>query len=323
MNSGINLTRDQINAFTFYDANYNILGNWIIRPGKRRYLGDKAKRICRFCKSDNATFRNDAHVIPQLLGNKTLMSFYECDACNKDFGDDIENHLGNWTKPSRTLSRIRGQNGCPVLKREGDNGWRIEGKGANLHITANETGAPFTVDEANHRVAFRLPRDPYIPLAVFKAFVRIGLTLMPDVEVHNFEELVEWVRNKNHTFGLMKKCFVARTFHPGPMSNSLLFAMLLRRKSPTAECPYIFLVLSYGNEVFQLPIPCRKFDSHLDGKLLDIPTFPSPGSRDPAKYGPPVTEMLDLTGIDEVRGDVVHIDMQFEESKAIDNASEL
>jgi hypothetical protein len=58
------------------------------------------------------------------LGNKSVESTYECDACNEIFGKGIENDLGNWSKPMRTLARIRGKSGVPTIKKTGDApGW--------------------------------------------------------------------------------------------------------------------------------------------------------------------------------------------------------
>lgn len=45
----------------------------------------------------------------------------------------IENHLGDWTKPMRTLSRIKGRSGVPTFKKRGpDIGWRVEYSGTGF-----------------------------------------------------------------------------------------------------------------------------------------------------------------------------------------------
>jgi len=50
-----------------------------------------------------------------MLVNKSLFTAYECDMCNDDFGKGIEQDLGNWSKPKRTMARIRGKSGVPTL----------------------------------------------------------------------------------------------------------------------------------------------------------------------------------------------------------------
>ena len=107
-------------AAQFYEETYVGAHPLFLRPGKRLVLAGPDPRVCRFCGRDSANtrFRHDAHAIPHLLGNRTLFTREECDQCNLFFGSTIENDLGNWTKPTRTFSRIKGKNGVPTLKNE-------------------------------------------------------------------------------------------------------------------------------------------------------------------------------------------------------------
>lgn len=309
------LSPAEYNALLFYEKHYDILGQWFMSPdSEKEYLGEPGTWVCRFCKKSKpeVTFRKVAHVVPQLLGNKTLMSLYECDDCNKAFGEGIENDLGNWTKPIRTLTRIRGQSGVPVLKREGSGAWRIEYKNNSLNIFAKDANPPFSVDEANSRVIFKLPRDPYTPIAVLKAFLRIALTLIPNDEIHVFYELLSWVMNKDHSVPLLRSCSVIRTFYPGPQRNDLVVAILLKRKEGIEGLPYIFMVLSYGSEVYQLPVPCPIRDRPLSVKVSECPLFPRPNSCDDTAYGAPATEYVDLMDSNVVAHDVGEYVMHFQ-----------
>jgi hypothetical protein len=51
----------------------------------KRTLKPRRERVCRFCGlgADKTKFNKDAHAIPELLGNKHLLSDSECDACNE------------------------------------------------------------------------------------------------------------------------------------------------------------------------------------------------------------------------------------------------
>src|SRR6478736_2593665 len=48
------------------------------------FLGEKTNKVCRFCKrnSNETTFKMDAHVFPEFMGNRHLLSHFECDQCN-------------------------------------------------------------------------------------------------------------------------------------------------------------------------------------------------------------------------------------------------
>jgi hypothetical protein len=240
---------------------------------------------------------------------------YECDACNKLFGEGIETDLGYWSKPMRTFARIRGKGGVPTLKKGGDApGWRIEYDNTGFKITSYENDPFFEVDEANKKITFRLKRDAYTPVAVLKAFMKIGLTLLPDEEVENFPHLRTWVRETDHSRCFAEKCPVMYTFQPGPMPNDLIAAFLLRRKPHVNGYPYAYLVLGYGNEVFQVQLPSQKHDGATNQQSVKIPPFPNPGSPDPARFGPPGRTLLDFTGREVVRGEVVTIVTGYEET---------
>ena len=129
-------------AAEFYDKHYAGAKPIILEPGRKLMLGSAARlRHCRFCGKDEpaVTFKDEAHALPAAFGNTSLFSNYECDACNHLFGEGIENHLGNWTKPMRTLSRIKGRTGVPTIKNPGpQKRWRVESSSTGLHLKEYE-----------------------------------------------------------------------------------------------------------------------------------------------------------------------------------------
>ncbi len=304
-----------IEAAAFYDKHYAPAQPLFLRPGDKIFLGNKNERLCRFCGlgEQDVTFKDEAHAIPEALGNKSLFSYYECDACNNFFGKGIENDLGNWSKPSRTFSRIRGKKGVPSLKKGGEKpGWRIDYELTGFVIKQYEDDPLMIVDEANKTITFELKRDAYTPVAVLKAFVKIGLTVLPSEELSNFTEAMNWIREADHSKGLVHEFPLIRSFQPGPMPNDLIVLMLFRRRRDVTGVPYAFLVLSFGNEVFQVFLPSPKQDAAINGVKLNLPPFPVPGSVDRAKYGNTTVAVVDLTGRTVVRGETVPYAMGFE-----------
>jgi hypothetical protein len=303
----------QESNISFYETNYEIIEQWLVRPNdKKIVLGDMKNRVCRFCgkQSPEVTFRKVAHAIPELLGNKSIESAYECDTCNKGFGEGIENELGNWSKPTRTLICIRGKNGVPTLKRGGDKpGWRIEYDQSRLNITAYENDPIFKVDEENKVVTFKLRRDSYTPVAVLKAFMKIGITLLPDCEVPNFSDLMAWIRESDHSKPcFLGKCPIIYTFQPGPMPNDFIAAWILRRKHTVTGYPYAFFVLCYGNEVFQVPLPSKTHDGKMSVQFPPFPAFPPV----PAAYGKPKYNVLDWMDCQVRKGEIMTMQMGYD-----------
>ncbi|MDE0360369.1 MAG: hypothetical protein OXI74_04285 [Rhodospirillaceae bacterium] len=170
------------------------------------------------------------------------------------------------------------------------------------------------MDEENKQVRFELKRDPYTPVAVLKAFVKIGLTLLPEEELPNFRESMAWIRDSDHSKGFVEASPVLSTFQPGPMPRNLIGAILLRRKALVKDLPYAFLVLAYGNHVFQVALPSPKQDKAIVGQELRFPAFPAPDGPDPVRYGQPRTAPLDLCGREVVKGERVPIVLGFDQA---------
>jgi len=296
-------------AADFYDAHYAGAEPVFLEPGVKLFLGaPDHPRHCRFCDRDEpaVTFKDEAHALPAAFGNTGLFSNYECDTCNHLFGEGIENHLGNWTKPMRTLSRIKGRSGVPTIKKPGPNqGWRVECDGAGFQLSEYEDEPFFEMDESARRLKFELHRDTYVPVAALKGLVKIGLTLIPDVEVPNFRETYGWIRDEDHTRNFVAEFPVFRTFIPGPVRNDLIVLMLMRRRAGIDNVPYAFFTMAYGNEVLQVFLPSIDKDRSINGSTFSIPAFPNLGSLDAALYGSPRTKVENLTGRQPIKGEKV------------------
>lgn len=303
-------------AISFYTSRYALATPLFLRPGQKLYVGSKEHRVCRFCdrQKPEVTFRQKAHAIPELLGNKVLFSYYECDACNGNFGRGIENDLGNWSKASRSFARIAGKNGVPSLHKSAkEPGWSISYDPKFGHdIKQYEQDPAFEVDEVNQRIIFHLVRDPYTPVAVLKAFVKVALTLMPEEEISQFSEAIKWIGEIDHSKSFLDKFPLIWTFLPGHMPNDLITVWLLRRKPSVSDVPYAFMILAYGNDVFQVAIPSLQQDQIINGKNMTIPPFPTPGSPNPERYGRGITRMLNLTGTSVIRGEKARYVMRYE-----------
>lgn len=304
-------------ALTFYESNFQLQNSWILQPGKKVVLPGTADQTCRFCglRPPDVTYRLDAHAIPESLGNKTLFSAFECDSCNAFYGGGIENDFGNWSKPTRTFARIRGKSGVPTLKKGSSGGWRIEYGPSGFEISEYEDDPVCEVDEAAKRITFKLKRDPYTPVAVLKAFVKMGLSLMPQTELHNFQKALAWINQRDHSIGLVQEFPILYSFIPGPLPNDKIVIMTFRRKDGCADVPYAFFLLAYGNEVFQVFLPSPERDQALQGRNLTLFHFPTPYDQDPSKFGPVRRGKLDLTGRVPAKGEVAPIVVGFDQAK--------
>jgi hypothetical protein len=307
------MTEQDEAACRFYDTRYDFVFERLFERSEKHELGDRQDRQCRFCgkKPPEVSFGSVAHAIPEALGNRGLTSAYECDACNNLFGKGIEDDLGKWTMPVRTMARIRGKKGVPTLRESSKGGWRVEFKDGRLNVRSYEDSPIYEVDEVNKRVVFTLRRDPYTPVAVMKAFVKIGLTLLPNQELPPFATALAWVRETDHSRKWIASSMVIHTMQNGPMPNDRLMAAVLRRKPSVVDVPYAFLLLGYGNDVFQIVLPAPVEDAALLDVPLNFPPFPTPDAPDPTLYGRARPQVLDLTGCDVVRGETKKVAMRY------------
>lgn len=285
---------------------------------EKRVLTGPNPRRCRFCDqgAPSVTFRDVAHAVPESIGNRRLISEYECDACNRFFGSGIENHFGNWSKPYRLIGGRSGKKGIPTLKGGGSSGWRIERMGNRFEIVAgeNEGIRPFTTSENHRVVTLDLPRDPYVPIDVLKTFVKMALSVMPEGEFAHFRETRDWLmdRKSNGDFVHMPSAeWLVATSTP---ADSFAIHLLTRRPEAPERVPYAFLLLSYGVQRFQINIPCPARDNPTEVEgTVELPAFPwCDAEEDLLNAGE-----LDLAGTEWVTGDKAQVTYRFETVEVI------
>jgi hypothetical protein len=310
-------------ALNFYAENYDIVGKWLLKHGEpTTIVGDIANRQCRFCGSSfpTVTFKKQAHAIPEMLGNRTLLSAYECDTCNKEFGLGIENQFGIWSKPSRLFARVKGKSGVPTIKKGTNGGWRIEPRDIGLELMHGAENAVMKVDEASKTLTFRVHRDPYTPVAVLKAFVKMGLSLIPDENVSDFRAAFTWIKEVDHQKAITMSQNVLVTFVPGPTAGESILLLVLRRKSDFLNLPFMFFILRYGNELFQVALPSPERDWAIAGISVSVPPFPVSNDLTPTPYGEPFRRRLDFSESTAVAGEEVTITATYDEVKDRDQA---
>lgn len=310
----------------FYASFYDVIGFWPLQPGKaEKVLGADEDQHCRFCGGypPKVSFRNDAHAIPVALGNRTLFTAYECDNCNQAFGQGIENDLGNWSKPMRAMSLIPGSSGIPTLKGMFPKEWRVEGRKRELHLKHHADDAIATVDEVAKTMTLRLPRDTYIPRAVFKAFTKIGLALVPTSDVALFSETFEWIADSDHSKAFCTDYAIMAQGLPGPpVGNSILSATILRRKDDYIILPFCFLVIIYGNQLLQIPLASRQKNWAVpkDAISKQVPWFPLVSAETANRWGMPRQQLLDLSGAEAVKHEIETITMAYEQRSEVPQA---
>jgi hypothetical protein len=287
-------------------------------PATKIRLGHKDKRLCRFCGRGRpeVTFKQVTHALPEAIGNKSIIVYYECDSCNQKFGAGIETEFGKWSKPLRTFYQIAGKDGVPTLKREGERGWRIELKRDGFIFQQHVDNPIVKFDQAAKRLTVEVPVDAHVPIGVFKTFVKMALSLMPEDEIENVRYMLRWLQENSHTRPFHPEMArVWYTFTPGPRPFEGITTLLLLRKDGVKDVPYCTFIIAVGNECYQIFVPSPEKDSALKGTTINMPLLPTPYQGKNNQYGPSTAPLFyDLRSTDVVRGEKIkrgfHMEMR-------------
>ncbi len=274
----------------FFNENYDLLSLGKYGSGKKKYIGCKDPKRCRFCEEAEPTFKNESHAIPEFLGNHQLILRDECDVCNEGFSENLEDHLDKYTKPYRTFACIKGKKKIPSYKSKDKLSRISAGKDVELEFW-HQPGSDMLSNETQSSMKVKFDFESHIPVAVYKALVKIALSLIEDQkELAAFQITIKWLLDADHSRPFMLPLEMLTTYIPGFQPIDSLFAILLRRKEGKSV-PYAILVIGFGNWIYQIHVP-----SHLEGQSFTYPLYYYPIPEiEKLKAGELQSERIDLS----------------------------
>jgi len=274
-------------------------------------LKQKINRVCRFCGkgAGETTFKSDAHIIPQLMGNKYLLSDEECDACNKVFMR-YENDLANFLGPVRAFHKIRGKEANVKFTSPGKEVTvepaRFMGIDDCISVSREDVSdSSFTKDPTTGAMTITFVKHSYKPLGVYKAFLKIALGCLHKDELANYKLALDYCLSDKldpHVKGAAK-ILVYELPPTVTREEPVIFIFELKDKT-RKHCQHHF-VLHFANFIYQMVIPLHKDDIKLyNGPAVEIlwcpPFF---GDLDQAKFIPVNPKLLDLQSKEKVKGE--------------------
>lgn len=219
---------------------------------------------CLFCQKDSTqtTFKKLPHVIPYLLGNKFLLHYEECDECNEFFGNTLECELDKYLNPHRTLNRQTNRRGNLIKSELGKNrSFRYEEERGIYVVELLEDEVQF--DPNSNHVTFNLTQNKYIPMLVYKAFIKIAYGLLPREHLYKFESMRKWIINKDNAF-IPFHPLTATKYRLNGFSTSILDFIILHKEVtnlenfkkdlPIKEDLEYLIYFRYGHIIFEFPI---------------------------------------------------------------------
>lgn len=240
----------------------------------------RSERTCIFCYNENAKFTKVAHAVSETIGNKSLISHFECDECNQNFGKMFEDDLGKYMLPYKIITKTFGKNNQlsskDMPKEHGISygNYRIQlNKNKpvlenidvkSLIIEAKNNGI---VKLDNNKIEISIPRQHYFPPSIYCSFLKMAysimpLTLYPQYIKHiiSLQQLVsarsiyQSVEQKKEIMRSMENCGVFCFFFGLNPLNGVNVTLWERIDSKGQEYPRMLFTLEMKNFSFTIPV---------------------------------------------------------------------
>jgi hypothetical protein len=213
-------------------------------------------KICRFCQrtaEQGATFKKAAHVIPMALGNSFLKSDQECDDCNAYFGSHTEPALIAMLDVERVFLGIQGRaknDGRPMLAFGND---KISHDGEKMvihaHSVSQDSAGTFEINLGKGRL--------FVPLAVYRALVKIAVSVVGEGHLKHLKRTIDWVRHglpADQALPLVATTLV--DLPPNPSGQITVY----ERKQPHSKLPHLVGEFRLGCYLFVFAVPFSDAD---------------------------------------------------------------
>lgn len=277
---------------------YKLPYNWkAIVPNRRIKVGEqnKKKRKCIYCGGyigdGKTSFKEDAHAIPEAIGNTKFFQNEECDICNDFFSNNAEEDFGNMLLWKRLQYGLKGKEGYPIFQ-FGHNKFARYFDAENEDyekdwgyfevikplIKENKRKGPIIIsaDGQDEKDTIKVSYvKQYEPMHVYKTLVKCVIGLIGNDNLTPFSRTVKWLRY-NEKFDTLPKVAVAK--RNGVIMEPELY-IFTRKEDLNYNLPYCFGELRILDDIFVFIVPyCEKdknnFVSDIEfltfKRLLDI-----------------------------------------------------
>jgi len=298
-----------------YNENYFVVFANIAESSQDKVIIEDPLKKCRFCEKSepDVSFKKTAHAIPELIGNKRIFLNNECDICNLKFSQLLEDHLGKYLGLWRTMMQIRGKNGFVSYKAP-DGISRVDMGSSGLEIKSFEEEPIFETNDEEKTVTIKGYRQPYVPIAVFKCFVKMALSVIPHGLLIYFNDTKNWLLENSHeiTSYDIQPIFTIASSVPGVKPFGDFSIIVLCRKNDALKVPFMQMIVFFGNLGYQIIVPCKKMDFHLNGQQMNITPFFHLIWASNELLGPIGISNIDLSGRIAIKNEPVSITMSYE-----------
>lgn len=311
--------------FDFFCERYSLDNVLVNIPSLSNPLKQKNERVCRYCGLGypEVSFNKIAHAIPELLGNKKIISDSECDNCNQIFSV-YENDLAYSLGFLRSIFQINGKAGVPKFKSPDKTFVVKEGSlpGQDKPVMVFESNGKyvknFKVDKHNKTLSILTHKQSYKPFNVFKILTKIGICSAKAYDVPKFKKAIDLLINQtdietspNSVFQAFCHSIPGFTF-PSPM-------VLLFKKKNTEESLFTYTACIYFmNLIYQVFLvghedDLKMYDGQTKISFPIAPPFVDQSVFD--TFGLPSFYPIDLSSKELLKGENANVVLSFDSHK--------
>lgn len=237
-------------------------------------------KICKFCSntSTNVDFKNIPHIIPELLGRNNYTCNEECDSCNTKFGR-YETDLSNYISPYQTLIGQKTKNKIPSFQGRVSGSYKptlMRNKDGKTEINFGGNLSDFKYDYKGKILNLNFKKKKFIPVNVYRSFVKIALSLCSKEELQNYDGITSWLLDSTDnmdTYVYDLPLHLFRTRFENKYYTIPTATLYKRRKDISIEGSYIpnlCLIVNSGVFTFQLFIPFCQETKAINTKVLKL-----------------------------------------------------
>ena len=242
----------------------------------KREVRNAKNKVCRFCnKGENeTTFKSLSHKIPKLLGNKFWYGDDECDSCNSLF-QKYETHLADFFGLDRPLHQVKGGNKYPKFKSPGQ---RLEVRvsefydNIGVYIKQNsKQNEHFEYNKESGQLKITTELTPFVPIYVYKAFLKIALSILPKEEIKFYQELLPFILNPESTY--VSFCPIAGySLHSDARFD--FQSLIFEKSNSNLKLPKHFFCFYWLNNIIIIHLPNHKNDMWIRDEFINVPVPP-------------------------------------------------
>jgi hypothetical protein len=254
--------------FKFINTLYE-LKHFIWMNDNHKELKPRKERTCRFCGKSypEVEFTSKAHLIPELIGNKKLISDFECDNCNSKFGT-YENDFANYLGFFRTMAVITGKRGIPKFKSRG-NEIEIEQAFKNaIDIKLNELNIEnkLLYNEREGILRIIAKGNPYTPINVFRCLLKSAISIVATEELKHLNSTIKFLLDDNYIPDPSNDFIfeIHQYFIPGNF-NTPPFVIYYKKRINFIgyAAPSLIFIFYIKNIILQMTVPFHDNDSFI------------------------------------------------------------